>query len=273
MNEKKNSKPGKLIAAFVFLFILYFIIILNMLKWLIILPPHLTIFSTIIYFALFIAVVLWLTYLTYKGINWARFFLLYFYIINNILGFLQFISYKFQIDLLLQYIIVHFLMVIAFLLLFSKESSSWFRQVKQIESRKNIISRKYKISSICLYTALCINILQFIPILSKKNIFVIFSLHYHCALHYCLSIIISINILFIIAIKKGSRLAGIIYIAFIILTGTNMLIYANFNNHFLSFWSIIVISIQVIAFIILFQTEIMGFYCKLIRKQKKTLSE
>jgi len=167
-----------------------------------------------------------------QGNKLGTFLPVVFFIIYCIIGFQQFISCKFQIDSLLHDIVEHFLIVLGLLLLFSKESSCWFKQVKQKESSKNIVSRKYKISSNFLYAALCINILKFI-----------------------------------IAVRKGSRLAGIIYIAFIIFTETNILIYANFNNPILSLWSIIVISIQVLAFIVLFQTEIMGFYSKLIKKQ------
>ena len=267
MNENIIPKPPKLITAIIFLYITYFMNILNMGLKIITPSFQSSMFIIINNTILLLIIVIWLTYLISKGNNWARFFLLILFIILSISFAEQIIHFKRPIGTQLQNIILIVLGILCFLLLFSKESSTWFKLIKKSRNRKNLVNNKFKISSICLYFALSINVLHFLTAETKVIFYGSRGLNDIIYYFYCLTITVAMNLLFIISIKKGSKLAGIIYLALIIIAeSTDISIFGYFINSFLSLWNIRVV-LLVIAFIVLFQTEIISFFNKLIKKQ------
>ena len=223
---------------------------------------------------LYFASLVWLFILIFKGHNWARFYILIYFIVLSP-QFIYFLTtLKMSLNSILQISFTVFLQVLGLLLLFSSESSNWFKQVKQRRNIKKIVSRKYKITSTMFYIALGISCLHSIIIAEYSSAVDIFFYNLIRVNNFSLIVPFTINILFIIAIGKGSRLAGSIFLVFIVFTESILgsTLFGYYVSPLFSIWNILIL-IQVIAFIILFQLDIVCFYNKLTKKHKNVLSE
>jgi len=296
-NHNKMSKPNKLLAGFLFLYISYFIVVLNLCSYIRGIE-HVTdtaIFDLEITYQtiLFLIALVWLTYEIGKGSDWLRYYLLIFIIaaiprlwfelgtnlfLLDMVPSFQLGVHKSSIIDLLHKIIPLVSAILGLLLLFSKDSSNWFKQVKQSNSYKKTISNSIKISSICFYFAYGITVLSYVIFLYEKipssRAFTFFYLLGCLLLSTC-----TINILFIYAISKGRKLLGIIYLMVIFISQLSCFIHLaadlNFYNTFLQarpynfsfgmIFGFIQIPIQLIAFILFFQNDIINQFRKLLK--------
>jgi len=304
-NHNKITKPTKLLAGFLFLYLAYFMVVLSLISYVWGVEQAnssekldlLITYQTV----LFLIVQIWLTFNIIKGINWSRYYLLIFIVagipklwFDGVPVFYFHSSswffkhrHSFYIDFykttaieLIHGLVPFVFIIIGLIFLFCKDSSSWFKQVKQSGVYKKTISNSVKASSMCFYSAYGISILSYIIFLCVKipsnSTFVFLYL-----LGFLLFIIISINIFFIYAINKGSKLVGIIYLVFVAVTQVSC--YIHFTTHFdlhdlflaarpynLGFGVIlgyIQIPIQVTGFIFLFQNDIVKCFSKFFFKK------
>ena len=296
-------RPNKLITGLLFLCIAYFMDALGMSSyvWGIEQVNSSEKFDLLITYqaVLFLIVLIWLTYYIIKGINWSRYYLLIFVVISTPKLWFDGVpifyyhsdawffkpghsfyltSYTASVIEFMHCLVPFAFIIIGLIFLFCKDSSGWFRQVKQSESYKKNTSNLIKASSICFYSAYGISILSYIIFLwIKIPSSSTFSFLY--LLGFLLLIIISINFFFIYAISRGSKFVGIIYLIFIALTQISSSIHFTtyflelhdlflsarpYNLNFGSILGYIQIPLQLAGFILLFQNNIVKCFSKLL---------
>ena len=284
-DKNQTNKPDKFLAAIIFLSISYGLKVLNVGLLLMTKVPHhlgYNVYLTSNFVILNLFALVWLTCLVWKGHNWARFYLLFFLIISRP-GTIYNLYYNLSSEPIVSlYNFIHLVfMIIGLYFLFCKDTSSWFKQIKKRERKKTSIGRKYFISSICFYIAWGVGILDLLShnfggyfgSMDVERIYVtqiFFSINITFMLVLLAVKTGTLNILFIHAIGKGSKLAGLIYIALSILDTNNT--YFFFLGNIATFQAPIIsllylrILLQLVASIILFQKEIMY----ILRINKKT---
>ena len=303
--QNKIPKPNKLLTGLLFLSIAYFMVVLSISSYVWGIEQVnsseklelLITYQTV----LFLIVQIWLTYNIIKGINWSRYYLLIFVVVGipklwfDGVPFFYFHSgswffkagHSFYIDFykataieLVHGLVPFVFVIIGLIFLFSKDSSNWFKQVKESGKHNKTMCKSVKVSSICFYSAYGISILSYIIFLCLKipsdSSFIFLYL-----LAFLLFIIISINIFFIYAISNGSKLIGIIYLVFLtaaqISCYVNLTTYNDVHNLFLAarpynlvfgvILGYIQIPIQIAGFIFLFQNDIVKCFSKLLKQK------
>jgi hypothetical protein len=265
-SQNRIEKPGKLIAALIFLYFSYFLHVLNRAIDLNNIPEikHYYIANVML---VGLIVVIWITYLIINGKNWARYFLLIYCIlliprlINDLFNYITFepVTYAHQC--------VQLVFVLSgFSLLFSKDSSKWFKKVKLKKTKTHIVSWNYKISSICLYCSYSLGLSSIIILFSSRQAFDDYysylSYNYISFIFENIVVALALNVLFIQTIRNGSKLAGIIYFSLFILAAyakRYFLILGFVANPFFFPW-IMRIILQIVAFVILFHKDIVTLF-------------
>jgi len=276
MNKSKIPKPNKLTAAIIFLYLSYCTNLLNdcidFLSTLMDLNLY-AITSIIIVIILDLTCLVWLTYLICKGKAWIRIFLL-FYIIVCLPSpvYYLFIDILFDPIASLHQAVQLIFLIIGFFLLFSKESSNWFDEVKLVKAKTKKVEWNFKLSSICFYISYsiaCINLIRFYfgdDLLSNPDRYL--SFRHISFIIEAIIIVTTFNLLFIQTIRKGSKIAGVLYLLYIIVTTSFKQYFAASRYIDYPYTSTFVIwtSIQVIAFTILFHKDIIRLLYKLPHK-------
>ncbi len=266
------EKPAKLTAAIIFLSFSYFLHALNRSIDLSNITG-ITQYYVVNILVLGLVCVTWLTYLINKGKNWARLFLLIYFIfliprvINDMFNYVTFdpIAYAHQC------VQVVFL-ILGIIFLFSKESSNWFKSIKLEKNNTHAVCRSYKVSSIFFYISLGLAGLNMFTVFHGWQAFDKFISH--SSFNFISFVIenalmsFAINILFIQAIRNGSKLAGVIYLALIVLAAyvKDYAIILGFVPYPFFYPWVTRIVLQIVAFIILFQKDIVSVYNRLTRK-------
>lgn len=282
MEITRINRPDKLIAAIIFLLISQSMHILNVGIILWNAQLHYSGMNALITFnfiVLNLAGSLWLTYLVFKGKNWARYYILVYIIVSVMPASF----YNMYVNILSYPVLalhngIHLAFVlISFYFLFSKNSSLWFKQLKQSVDRKLRVSNNFRISSICLYAAYIIAVLiLMIDCYNGDFEKELFNSNYLAEMFFSADLLVmvitmmmktgTVNILFIYSINKGSKLAGIIYLAAIVNSTFTFFLFLGYSpipaNPLFSLWSLRV-TIQVIAFIVLFQKDVNLFFYKI----------
>ena len=267
------EKPAKLIAAIIFLYLSYILHALNRSIDLTNIPgmKYYYIVNMVI---LGLICVIWITFLIQKGRNWARFFLLIYFIslspriINNLFNYitLEPLTYANQS-------VETLFLLLGFIFLFSKESSNWFKRVKLEKNNSRVVSWNYKISAICLYLSYAIALLSAV-IPSHKNDYLVYlvshySINYSTFIIECVVMALVFNILFIHTIRNGSKLAGVIYFVLIVIAvyAKHYYLLLGYSGDPQFFPWIMRISFQIVAFIILFQKDIFRLFNSILTKK------
>jgi hypothetical protein len=284
--QNQKIKPDKFLAAIIFLSISYGLEVLNVVLFLFKKYPYAlgdNVYITSNFILLNLFALVWLTTLVWKGHNWARFYLLFYLVISNPSTVYHF-YYKLSSEPIVSlYNFIHLVfMIVGLYLLFCKDTSTWFKQTKKRERKKTSIGRNFFISSICFYIAWGVGVLDLLIhnfgeyfAGTDVEIIYIFQIFFSVNLIFMLVLLVvktgTLNILFIHTIGKGSKLAGLIYIALTILDTSYT--YFLFLGDITTFQAPIIsllylkILIQIVASIILFQKEIM--YILHINKKTK----
>ncbi len=270
MNQNKVDKPDNLIAAIIYLSIAGIIGLLNVTIYLWfdqLKGPDSSLLEYACWRILYLVDLIWLIYAICKGYNWSRFHLLILEIV--FLAFL--ITHLFHHYHIKPVLALHILIHISFILiglflLFKRETSNWFKHVKQLGSDMYDVSSIFNISSKCLYIALGIGVLNYLiftwnTLPNNINYCFFFSLATE------LMVIGMLNILFIRKIRSGSKLAGIIYFLVMVLAQTSQFtpiqaLLVNFKPmlYCQGLLEFIQIAIQLTAFIFLFQKDIINSF-------------
>jgi len=291
MDITKINRPDKLVAAVIFLLIAQGTHILNVgiVLWYTPLLHYsgMNALITINFIVLNLTGTLWLTYLIFKGKNWARYYILIYIIVSVIPAacYHLYVNFFIHSRLSLENGIHLVFVFMSFYFLFSKDSSLYFKQVKQSVSNKLRVGNHFRISSICFYVGYCISVL-ILMIDSYDGVFerILFSSSYLAEMFFSADIIVmvitmimktgTVNILFIYAINKGSKIAGIIYLVAIINSTFTKFLFLGLSpmpeRPLFSLWSLRV-TIQVIGFILLFQKDVIYFLNKIIHIKKNTV--
>lgn len=276
-------KPDKLIAAVIYLSVSYAIGVLDLFLFLFSPVFNRSSGSDFLLLSFILCMIvgkIWLTHKIWKGNSWMRFYLLIYCIIYTLflITILKHAGTYMDNSIALLHQFIEFIFLgIGIFLLFNKETSIWLKQVKQKKTNKPKISISVNISSILLYigSGLCsFNFLLFILAqFSQQTLLTIFLQEFYIAVG------LTINILFIHTIRKGNKLAGIIYLIILIIAQHWSGNPIHLRSLFIFFsacpgassWGLlgyIQLTIQGVAFVILFSSEVISRFNKLINKIK-----
>ena len=268
------EKPTKLIAAIIFLCLSYFLHALNRSIDLNNIPDikHYVIVNIIV---MGLVCVIWMTYLISKGKNWSRFFLLIYFIFLIPRVVYNTFNYVIYEHITYAHLCVQVLfLVVGFILLFSKESSLWFKKIKIENNNTHSVCWNYKVSSIFFYLSYSIVVYSAFFISRGTNVPFFDSIshykfNYITFIYQNVVMALVLNILIIQSIRNGSKLAGVIYFVLIVIA-----VYAKHYCLLLGFASdplfinwIMRVSLQIVAFIILFQKDIYRLFNFILNKK------